>query len=103
MNEPKQKWPKKGKIVEALAIVRNFRDACKLQLDLGYPFKVAFPSKIHLNKILSIQYIERSIVENVYGIGLSREIYTYIPYIKNYIKFTQELEAQDFKDVAVNQ
>jgi hypothetical protein len=99
----KQKWPRREKLVEALDRFNKFREACKLQLDLGYAFKVDFPSKLHLNKILSIQYIDRDVVEQIYGPALSKQIYIAIPHIKNYIKFTQEQElGQELKDVANN-
>lgn len=81
------KWPKKQSLVEAVEVVEKFREICKFQLDLGYWVTVAFPSKHHLNKILSTQYMDRDLMVEVYGEGFTNRLGEIVPLCKNYLAF----------------
>lgn len=81
------RWPKRESLVDALDVFDVFREACKLQLDLGYWMTITFPSKHHLNKILSAQYIDPDLMHEVYGEGLTRRIQETIPLCKSYSAF----------------
>lgn len=81
------RWPRKEHLVEALEVLDDFRAACRFQLDLGYWMTITFPSKHHLNKILSTQYIDKELMMDVYGEGLTKRLLETIPLCKNYLAF----------------
>lgn len=83
-------WPKKEKLVDAVEIFEKFRDICIWEMDAGYWATVDFPSKHHINKILSIQYMDREVLEAVYGTGLIKKTFKLMPYCKHYVQFVKE-------------
>jgi hypothetical protein len=82
-------WPKREKLIEALEIFQNFRDMCQFQMELGYWATMDFPTKHHLNKILSIQYMDKKMLEEVYGKVLVKRTFDMMPYCKSYISFVK--------------
>lgn len=90
--EKKPEWPKKEKLKEAVDVVYRFQQMCKHQLDHGHWATMDFPSKHHINKILSIQYMEHDFVSNVYGPGLLRQVKELIPVCRAYIEFVKDYE-----------
>ena len=86
----KTQWPKREKLIQALDVFERFREQCKLQMDLGYWVTMDFPTKNHLNKILSFQYLDRDVAEKIYGSTLTARTYDMVPSAKNYIKFIQD-------------
>lgn len=88
-NKKDIRWPRKEHLIEALEVFDAFRNACKYQLDMGYWMTVTFPSKHHLNKILSVQYIDENLRLSVYGEGLTRRLLETIPLCKSYAAFTR--------------
>ena len=83
------RWPKKKKLIEAINVFRRFQEMCKLQIDLGYWVTMDFPTKHHINKILSLQYMDLNMIEKVYGKSLVREALGLIPACRSYIAFTK--------------
>lgn len=84
------RWPRKEHLIEALNIFESFREACKFQLDLGYWMTITIPSKHHLNKILSTQYIDKDLMLEVYGVNLTTRLLDTIPACKNYLSFIKD-------------
>lgn len=84
------RWPRREHLVEALDVFDNFREACKFQLDLGYWMTITIPSKHHLNKILSTQYINQDLMREVYGINLTTKLLETVPLCKAYLNFIKE-------------
>jgi len=82
-------WPKKNKLVEALKVIEDFRLLCQFQMELGYWATTDFPTKHHLNKILSTQYMDKKLLEKVYGKGLAKRVNKLLPYCKHYASFTR--------------
>lgn len=89
----KGEWPKRDKLSEAVDVFWRFQEMCKLQLDLGYHVTMDFPTKHHINKILSLQYMDKEIIEKVYGSELVSRALELIPGCKLYIGFTKEHES----------
>lgn len=91
------RWPNRDKLAESVDAVWKFQQMCKLQLDLGYWVTMDFPTKHHINKILSVQYIEKAMVDKVYGSTLAKMALDLIPACRNFIAFTkgtdEKLEA----------
>lgn len=94
----KIRWPKKEHLIDALNAIDTFRDICRYQLDLGYWMTVSFPSKHHLNKILSTQYIDRDVMIKSYGLGLTDRLAAAIPICKSYLAFLKEDNVKKDKD-----
>lgn len=88
-NKNKEKWPKREKLVDAVEVFERFRDMCVWEMDLGYWATVDFPSKHHINKILSVQYMDKDTLEAVYGTGLVKRIFELMPYCKHYVQFVR--------------
>lgn len=89
-----KKWPKRDKLIEAIDTFENFRGLCKLELDLGYWATVDFPSKHHINKILSVQYMDRDILIGIYGKVLTNRVFEVLPHCKNYLKFLRSVDEK---------
>lgn len=85
-------WPKEEKLKEALNAFEDFRDMCQHQMDLGYWATIDFPSKHHINKILSLQYIDKELLEMVYGKGMVARTFKLMPYCKSYIAFVRDIK-----------
>lgn len=92
------RWPKKEHLIEALKILDDFRAACRHQLDLGYWMTITFPSKHHINKILSTQYIDQALMRDAYGEGLTNQLLESVPLCKNYIAFLKVDNAEKNKN-----
>ena len=90
MSKREIRWPKREHLIQALDVFDQFRAACKLQLDLGYWMTVTFPSKHHLNKILSTQYIDKDLMTEVYGEILTKRLLDTIPACKGYLVFLRD-------------
>lgn len=88
-------WPSKDKLQEAVEVFEEFREICKLQMELGYWVTVDFPSKHHINKILSIQYMDKDYLDKHYGKGLINRAYSMIPYCKSYLSFIRESQNNE--------
>lgn len=86
----KSEWPRKDRLKEAVDAVYNFQQMCKHQMDLGHWATMDFPSKHHINKILSIQYMDHNVVNRVYGEGLLKQVKELIPACRAYIEFLKE-------------
>jgi hypothetical protein len=89
-NNGKVNLPKRNKLVESINVVQNFKSMCKHQLELGYWVTMDFPTKHHLNRILSIQYTDIKTVERIYGSGLAKAALKLVPSCKHYILFLKE-------------
>lgn len=99
MSEDKKKshgksWPSKDKLQEALDVFEEFREICRLQMELGYWVTLDFPSKHHINKILSIQYMDKETLYRNYGSGLIARAQSMIPYCKYYLSFIRDVEVK---------
>ena len=97
MSEDKKKnksWPSRDKLQESLDVFEEFREICKLQMELGYWVTLDFPSKHHINKILSIQYMDKETLYKNYGPGLIARAKTMVPYCKNYLSFIRDVEVK---------
>jgi hypothetical protein len=85
-------WPKRDKLRQAVDVIHTFQSMCRLQLDLGYFVTIDFPTKHHINKILSLQYMDLEVVRNVYGNILTEQALGLIPACKHYVSFTREFK-----------
>lgn len=92
-------WPRAEKVKEAIEVVMNFQMMCKHQLELGYWATVDFPSKHHINKILSLQYMDKATVDRIYGHSLAKRCAALLPLCKNYLEFTKYKENYENMDV----
>lgn len=85
----------KKKVEEAVTVFENFREACKLQIDLGYWVTIDFPSKHHLNHILAVQFLDSKDLELKYGAGLVNRLHKALPHAKRYLAFIRDLDEKD--------
>jgi hypothetical protein len=83
-------WPKRDRLRQAVDVIWRFQGMCKLQLDLGYVVTMDFPSKHHINKILSLQYMDKEAIESVYGKKLADQALKLVSACKHYVAFTRE-------------
>lgn len=89
--EPERRgWPKREKLIEAVDTFDNFRQMCALQMETGYWATVDFPSKHHINKILSVQYMDKKVLEDEYGPVLVSRVFSLLPFCKKYVAFVRE-------------
>lgn len=89
------KWPKKEKLFQAIKVIENFRSMCRHQLDLGYWATVDFPTKHHINRILALAYLEKSLSEKIYGPSLVKRAEVLIPICKQYLLFVKDPVNED--------
>lgn len=94
----KPEWPQKDKLKDAIDVVHRFKEMCKHQLDLGHWATMDYPSKHHINKILSIQYMDPDFVKRVYGHGLYKQAKELLPACRAYIEFLKDYEYNVDKD-----
>lgn len=95
--ESKLSWPRRTNLIEAVDIFINFRELCVFQMDLGYWATVDFPSKHHINKILSLQYMDKKNLEDEYGSALIKQVFDLIPFCKSYVAFTRGIRNEDME------
>lgn len=97
-------WPKSEKLQEALDVVERFRGMCQLQMDLGNWATMDYPTKHHINRILSLQYADKDELTLLYSLALVERIYKVIPYCKHYIMFIRESKdnLNDSKEVDID-
>jgi len=88
-------WPKKESLEDAIATFLGFQALCKHQMDLGYWATVDFPSKHHINKILSLQYMNRDFVDKIYGPTLAKRGLALIGVCKSYVDFARYVGSED--------
>lgn len=81
------RWPDRKLLTESVDIVWRFQKMCEFQLDIGNWVTMDFPTKHHINKILSLQYLEKDVIEAVYGPALSRQALELVPVCKAYLDF----------------
>ena len=91
-------WPKKQQLKDALDVFENFRALCQYQMDVGYWATTDFPTKHHLNKLLSIQYMDKEMLCMAYGDGLVEKVFEMIPYCKGYIAFVRDVKDSGHND-----
>jgi hypothetical protein len=83
-------WPKKDNLKDAVEIIWRFQSMCRHQLDLGYWVTMDFPTKHHINKILSLQYMDLEVIKQVYGEKLVQRAMSLIPACRHFVAFTKE-------------
>lgn len=88
--KPDVRWPKKERLQEAVSIVWNFQQMCKLQMDKGYMATMDYPTKHHINKILAVEYHDQTMLEEIYGSKLLLRAKSLVPVCKAYLNFIKE-------------
>lgn len=88
------KWPNKKKLQEAVEIFDKFSQMCELQLDLGYVVPMQFPSKHHLNKILSIEYMDSAMLIQLYGAAFTQKAQRILPLCKTYVAYVRDVKNE---------
>jgi len=83
----KPRWPDRKLLEESTDVMWRFQKMCEYQLDVGHWATMDFPTKHHINKILSLQYLETEVVEQVYGPVLSKRALELVPVCKKYLDF----------------
>jgi len=96
VNKKRQDWPRKDKLEEAIDVMWRFKSMCNHQLDLGYWVTMDYPTKHHINKILSLQYMDAEVIRKVYGSKLAQRALELIPNCKLYIAFTKEYDSKHY-------
>jgi hypothetical protein len=96
-NKKEPSWPKRDKLRQAVDVIWRFQGMCKLQLDLGYLITMDFPTKHHINKILSLQYMDPEVIENVYGKRLMEQALALVPVCQHYVAFTREFKDDELE------
>ena len=81
------KWPDRKLLAESVDIVWRFQKMCAFQLDVGNWVTMDYPTKHHINKILSLQYLESDVVQRVYGSTLSSRALELVPVCRAYLDF----------------
>jgi hypothetical protein len=83
----KNTWPKRNKLIEAIDVVWRFQQMCSLQLDIGNWATMDFPTKHHINRILSVQYTDTETLHLMYGKKLTEQAMEVLPVCKLYLQF----------------
>lgn len=81
------RWPDRKLLAESVDIIWRFQKMCAFQLEIGNWVTMDYPTKHHINKILSLQYLEKDVVERVYGPALSNQALELVPVCKAYLDF----------------
>lgn len=92
-------WPNKKKLLEAVEMFENFREMCEMQFDLGYVVNMQFPSKHHINKIMSLEYLQEDpeVIRAAYGEALLERAIKLIPNCKAYVTWIRGAKRGDSK------
>lgn len=83
--------PSSKSVQDAIVRVEDFREACRWGLEQGLWATIDFPSKHHINKILTLQYKNKKDILDFYGPGLTDRALKVLPYCKAYVQFTREI------------
>jgi hypothetical protein len=87
-------YPNREALKKSIDLLENLQTLCAFQLEVGLWASVDFPSRHHINRLLSLQYRPKQEVEHTYGEGFAARIYQSITLARAYLTFVKGLRSE---------